>query len=131
KESIGWRKGVGIGLSVAGLLVLHAGSIGEAGQLRAEMIWGSLLVLGAVCCEAAYTLLGRVATEKLSAIAIAGVTAAGSLVLFGVPAAIASAGVDWADVPWQAWAAAAWWGAGTLALGSVLWYRGVSKVPGS
>jgi drug/metabolite transporter (DMT)-like permease len=31
----------------------------------------------------------------------------------------------------RAWLAVVWWGAGTLALGSWLWYSGVAKVEGS
>jgi drug/metabolite transporter (DMT)-like permease len=29
------------------------------------------------------------------------------------------------------WLALAWWGVGTMAIGTVLWYRGVQRVPGT
>jgi drug/metabolite transporter (DMT)-like permease len=38
---------------------------------------------------------------------------------------------DFATVPSGGWLALAWYGAGTLALGSALWYGGVSRAEGS
>jgi drug/metabolite transporter (DMT)-like permease len=131
RDPFGWRKVGGIGLSVLGLLVLNAGGLGDAGAYRWELLWGILLVLAAVCCEAAYTLLGKLATRKLSPLAIAGVTGAGALLLFAGPGVYQALHLDWSRFSVSEWLAVAWWGAGTLALGSVLWYSGVSRVSGS
>src|SRR5690606_32747416 len=53
-----WRKLSAIALAVAGVLVLHL-SQGGSGGSGGDLLLGSLLVFAAVCCEAAYTLIGK------------------------------------------------------------------------
>lgn len=38
---------------------------------------------------------------------------------------------DWSAPSAGEWAAVLWWGAGTMALGSVLWFSGVRRVSGT
>jgi drug/metabolite transporter (DMT)-like permease len=122
---------------VAGVLILHLGRLdgsdGSESDASAEnrVILGSGLVFGAVCCEAAYTLLGKVASARVDPILVAFLAAALALPLF-LPLAI----WQWQDfaigeMDRRAWLAVVWWGAGTLALGSWLWYSGVAKVEGA
>lgn len=81
--------------------------------------------------EAAYTLLGKRASDDLSPVAVAALGAGLSLPLF-VPFAVPEAlAFDWGSVAASDGWALGWWGAGTLALGSALWYLGVRAVPGS
>ena len=123
-------KAVGIGCAVAGVLAVNLG--GARGEGGGTNLWlGTLLVFGAVCGEAAYTLLGKRLTADLSPLAVAalaGLLAAG---LFAPFAAWQAAGFDWAGPSAAEWAALAWWGLGTMALGSLLWYRGVQRVAGT
>lgn len=87
---------------------------------------GSLLVFGAVCGEAGYTLLGTVASERLTPFAIAGISAGIATLLF-LPFAIFQGDQFQPDeVSARSWLALAWWGGGTMALGSVTWYAGGS-----
>lgn len=130
RERMGWRKSLAIALAVAGVLTLHLGGRSEGGN-STDAIVGSLLVFGAVCCEAVYTLLGKVATEKIRPLELSFWASALSLPLF-VPFALGELeGFDPGSVSMRGWLAVLWWGAGTLGLGSVLWYSGVSKVEGS
>ena len=102
-------KAVGIGCAVAGVVAVNLG--GARGEGGGTNLWlGTLLVFGAVCGEAAYTLLGKRLTADLSPLAVAalaGLLAAG---LFAPFAAWQAAGFDWAGPSAAEWAALAWWG---------------------
>lgn len=129
RERLGRVKAAAIGLAVAGVLVLHLG--GRSGSdAGGNPLLGMLLVFGAVCGEAGYTLLGKRASEHARPVTVAGLAAIIATALF-LPFAL----YQWPDfdagrtMP-RDWIALGWWGLGTMALGSVLWYRGVAKVPG-
>ena len=92
---------------------------------------GSLLVFGAVCCEAAYSLLGKRLTADLSPIAIAVWAAVGAAVVFAPFAVVQAIAFDWSTPTAEDWLAVLWWGAGTMGLGSVLWFHGIREVPGT
>jgi drug/metabolite transporter (DMT)-like permease len=128
KESVTVPKLIAIALAVAGVLILNLMSQGESGGL---IIAGSLLVLAAVCCEAVYTLAGRTTTQTVSPVLVALLSAAMAIPFF-LPFAIwQGLGWDWSQASPRSWTALAWYGAGTLALGSWLWYLGVSKAKGA
>jgi drug/metabolite transporter (DMT)-like permease len=131
KEHLGWRKALAVALAVAGVLVVNTSGAagGESGAGGATL--GSLLIFAAVCSEAAYTLLGKKASDDADPLLIAGLASLLALPLF-LPFAIYEwSGFDASKPAWTDWLAVLWWGAGTLALGTVLWYRGVSEVEGS
>jgi drug/metabolite transporter (DMT)-like permease len=121
-----------IALAVAGVLLLHLwGGGGSQAQAGGRPVAGSLLVFGAVCCEAVYTLLGKRMSEHADAVLVAFLASA-----LAVPAFVPFAWWQWdsfaaAAVGARAWAALVWYGAGTLALGTWLWYRGLTRAPGS
>lgn len=129
-ESIKARKIGALILGIIGVVIMHVTS-GSGGQESTGNSWiGALLVFLAICCEAAYTLLGKVGSNTMKPITLAALSAllSGLLLLPGLI-------VDWpADAISQAgvkdWSALAWWGIGTMALGSLFWYRGVQNVPG-
>jgi len=128
-----WRKLSAVGLAVAGVLVLQLGGGGDPGaEGQGARSWlGIGLVFGAVCCEAAYTLLGKKLSETADPLLAAFLGSALALPLFA-PLAVWQAGAfDVSEVDARAWWALAWYGAGTLGLGSWLWYAGVARAPGS
>lgn len=127
-NTFGWRRITAIILAVAGVLVLQVSSSGD-GSGSGQVLLGSLLVFLAVCSEAAYTLLGRVATDNLKPTLIAGVTSLAAMPVFFLLALLRGSTIGQPGL--GDWAALLWWGGGTLALGTYLWYTGVSKVPGS
>ena len=130
REHLGWRKLVGILLAVTGVLLVN--TVGKpAEQAGTNLISGSLLVFGAVCGEAAYTLTGKVIMERVKPLLVAGLASAMAIPLFLAPAGYEALHFDFSKPNWQNWLALFWWGAGTLALGTVLWYRGVEQVPGT
>jgi drug/metabolite transporter (DMT)-like permease len=125
-----WRKLTAVGLAVGGVLVLHLGRSGEASG-GGDLLLGSLLVFAAVCCEVAYTLLGKQVSEHVDPVLVAFLAAAVAVPVF-LPFAIWQwPQVELSKIGWGAWAAVAWYGAGTLALGSWLWYAGIARAEGT
>ena len=125
-----WRKLAAVGLAVAGVLILHLGG-GGSDEQGGNLLLGSALVFGAVCCEASYTLLGKKVSEHVDPVLVAFLAAALAVPLF-VPLAV----WQWPDfspaqVSARAWAALVWYGAGTLTLGTWLWYSGVARAEGA
>ena len=130
-ERATWRKLLAIALAVAGVLVLQLGG-GEGQQAFGRaLIAGSVLMFLAVCCEAAYTLLGRKMSRDHDPRLIAFLAAALSIPVFLPFAVLQWPGFQSADIGAGVWVAALWYGAGTLALGSLLWYAGIARTQGS
>jgi len=132
RDPLGWQRLTAIGLAVLGVMVLHAGDSGS-GSGGGALVLGSLLVFGAVCCETVYTLTGKAAVGRLPPLGVACVSCAMAIPLFAAAALVA--GEFRSFVPGRVtpggWLAVLWWGAGTLAAGSALWYSGLSKARGS
>ncbi|WP_273147693.1 DMT family transporter [Oceanicaulis alexandrii] len=123
-----WRKLVAIGCAVSGVLILQ---LGGSGAETGGSLWGVVLVFAAVCCESAYTLLGKTLTKNMDPVLVAFLASALSIPLF-VPLAV----WQWpsftpSDFDVGVWTALVWYGVGTLALGSWLWYAGVQKAEGA
>ncbi len=130
RDRLGWRKSAAIALAVFGVLILNMGSQ-QSEQSGNHSLIGMLLIFGAVCSEAGYTLLGKKASNHVSPVSISALASAFAIPLFLPFALYQLNSFDFSQILWSDWLALAWWGAGTLALGSVLWYRGVAKVSGS
>lgn len=130
-ESMHWRKLVALAIGLSGVLVIHVDGGSSGGSDRTDnMVLGSMLVFAAICCEACYTLFGKKATEHISPLSLACLAALLAGVLFIPFALYGQQNMQWDAVTMADWAAVGWWGLGTMALGSVLWYSGVQKVPG-
>lgn len=133
-ERATWRKLAAIALAVAGVLILNLrgdGTQGGGSATEGGLILGTAMVFAAVCCETAYTLLGKKAAERVDPVLVAFFAA-----VLAVPCFLPFAIWQWSDFSigdtgWHAWAAVGWYGAGTLALGTWLWYSGVSKAEGT
>lgn len=125
-----WRKLAAIALAVGGVLLLHLGQ-GRNGGGSGDLLLGSSLVFGAVCCEVAYTLLGKRLSERIDPVLVAFLAAALAVPVFLPFALWQWPQVEPAGIGWQAWAALFWYGAGTLAIGSWLWYSGIAKAEGT
>lgn len=124
------RKLVAIVLAVAGVAILQITSRGDEGA-GDKMLLGALFIFGAVCCEAAYTLLGRKVSKDVSPLLTAFIASAASAPLFAVASVFQWSAFTPAEIDAGAWSATVWYGAGTLALGTAFWYSGVAKTQGS
>ncbi len=124
-----WRL-IAVGLAAAGVIVVYSGTHATHGS-GGNLLLGSALIFGAVCCEASYSLMGKRLTAELSPLAI---TAVASVLASAASAPLALwdlQNVVWSDVRPGEWLAVLWWGAGSMALGSWLWFRGMARVAGS
>ncbi|NJL94573.1 MAG: DMT family transporter [Anaerolineae bacterium] len=129
-NQLGWRKIGAVVLAVVGVLVLQLNREGASGGGE-QVLLGSVLVFLAVCSEAAFTLLGRVASEALNPVLITFLASLGALGLF-LPFMLYDASrFDPSAVTLGQLLGLLWWGVGTLALGTVVWYSGVQRVEGS
>lgn len=126
-ERFGSARIAAVLLAVAGVVVVNLGSdVSERAGSRPVL--GSALVFAAVVCEAAYSLMGKRLAADVSARFLVTAAAAGALVLF-LPLMIWEAATADLGAPTAGqWLAVLWWGAGTMALGSVLWFRGMARV---
>ncbi|WP_198154828.1 DMT family transporter [Oceanibaculum pacificum] len=125
------RKVGAITLAVAGVLILQLGQDRGGSDSDGDPLLGAALVFGAVCCETAYTLLGKKVSEHIDPVLVAFLAAALSVPFF-LPFAL----WQWQDfsipdVPDSAWVAVAWYGAGTLAIGTWLWYTAIARTEGA
>lgn len=65
-ERVGWRTGMAIACAVAGVALLaNSKAMAHAADQRLTL-WGDLLVLAAVGCEASYTVIGKKLAGRLS-----------------------------------------------------------------
>lgn len=122
-------KAIAIALAVGGVLAVNLGTTGGGGG--GNLLVGTLLIFGAVCGEAAYTLLGKRVTADLSPVSVAAIAAVFATLLFAPFVAADLSELDAAAAEPSDWVALAWWGLGTMALGSVVWYLGVSRASGT
>lgn len=128
---LGWRKIAAILLGVAGIVVLNVFRQQFEDDNAPYFYLGVILVLLAISCEACYTLIGKKATEDLSPLLTSFLACVLSLPLFLVLAASDYGSFDIDTVAPAHWLALAWWGVGTLAAGSALWYSGISRAEGT
>lgn len=143
-ERLNMRKVFALVLAVAGVLVLAVSgqSAGAAMPMRdgdpvsafisglpASTLLGVGLVFGAVVSEAFYTLIGRQMSQETDPVLVAFLAALLSLPLFLPFALIQTGSLDVSAVPPGAWIEVVWYGAGTLGLGTWLWYSGISQTP--
>jgi drug/metabolite transporter (DMT)-like permease len=130
RESIDRMLVVAIVIAFSGIVFVNLTA--DAAQGTGDrLVLGSALVFAAVCCEATYTLLGKRLSVDLTPVQITLVAAGGAFFLF-VPMAL----WDLLRFRWSApdggeWIGLIWWGAGTMGLGSWLWFRGMQRVEGS
>jgi len=118
---------LGIGLAVTGVLVVNLGA--DVAQGSGNAVWlGAGLVFGAVVCEATYSIVGKRLTVDLSPLQIVTAAAVLGAVLFAPLAVVEATSFSMSDPTIGQWIGLGWWGAGTMALGSWLWFRGMRRV---
>ncbi|MFD0764621.1 DMT family transporter [Mucilaginibacter lutimaris] len=129
KDNFDWKKGMAIALAVVGVVIMQLGSGAEA-HGKNEIL-GIVLVVAAICCEAGYTLMGKALTKDYPPEDIATFSAIVGFIGF-IPFMIWQFhDLSFGDVSIQSWIYLMLYGAGTMGLGSVLWYKGIQQVEGS
>lgn len=123
-------KATAIALAVAGVVIVNV--FGGTGSSSGDLVVvGSLLVFAAVCCEATYTLVGMRMSADLDPLSLTFAASVIAIVGFAPLAIWDLVGFDATDPSGTEWVGALWWGVGTMALGSVLWFMGNRHVSGT
>jgi drug/metabolite transporter (DMT)-like permease len=128
KDMMNWKKALAIILAVSGVLVWQ---LGTQQQNVPNSVWGIVLVIAAICCEATYTLLGKAITKNYPPEDIAAFSAIIAFVGFIPVAAVQYRSGLFERIELKSWLELIGYRAITMGLGSVLWYKGIKQVEGS
>ncbi len=132
KEKLGPRVVAGIALSVLGIVALNVLGSDAGAVLGSAPLLGNLLVFGAVISEALFTIFGKAASERVTPLATAASASVLSLALFLPLGLYQVVGFDFSSVVGlRGWVAVLHYGVFVTALGYLLWFGGLSRVPAS
>jgi drug/metabolite transporter (DMT)-like permease len=124
RERQGRREWAGIGLTVAGLLLVNGASLHAPGALR-----GNLLVLGATACEALLTIFRKSSGGRIGSVTNTTILAAMSALMLLPFALMDLRGFPLAEIDPTAWAALVYYGAFATVIAYVLWGHGALLIP--
>ena len=128
RERVTWRTLVAIVLCSLGILVLNLTRSGVQAAARSGVALGSLLLFLAVIGDALYTVIRKVLSSRISALANSTFISILCFVMF-LPLILADLPkVDFAGIPAKSWLILLYYGTVVPSLSFVLWFRGVSKV---
>lgn len=128
RERLSLRVAAGLLLAVAGVMAVNlAAVVGEGGG----SLWGNLLVLGAVLCEAVFLVLAKVAATRLTPLTASALTISLGFLTFLPAALYEGLTFPWGEVSAGGWLAVLYYGLFGTAVAYLLWYRGVARVDAS
>jgi drug/metabolite transporter (DMT)-like permease len=123
-ERIGRLHWLGAALSVGGLSLVA----GRGAEASRETLAGDLMMLGAVCCWAVYTVFSRPLLARHSPLVVTGWSMVFGALMF-VPATLRETlRVDWARVSAGAWMGTALSAVLALNVAYLIWYTSVQRV---
>jgi len=121
---------LGVALAVVGVLALNT----AGGGLGARGPWpllGNLLVFGAVVGEAVFVVCSRVASQRLSPLAVATAISALGFAMFLPGALLEMRAFPLSRLVLADWAMVGYYGVVVTVVAFLLWARGVARVPAS
>ncbi len=128
KESFGIKKILALILAFAGVLIINLShGMDNSGVSTGTLILGSAMIFGAVIGEVCFTLIGKKITEDLSPVLITGITCGMSIIMFLPMAFYELVSLNYTSISISSIIAMLWWGAGTMALGTIVWYSGIQE----
>lgn len=130
RERLTWKKWAGIGIAFIGatVLITRGEPLAALHDISQSIGFGELMMLGAVTCWAAYTLVGRSALKGLSPIAATTYASLWGLGFLLLASARELPGVAWTSLGWQVWASVTYLGAFGTVVAFVWWYEGVKAL---
>lgn len=129
-DRMGWRKSLAVTLAVAGVLIINVSgqSIQSSGL---NLILGSALVFGAVASQTLYSLLGKQLIKNLRPTVALPLIVWVATLFFAGPGLYQATDFDFSRPTVNEWLGLVVWGLGPLAIGTLIWFRGLSEVPPS
>lgn len=134
KERITPPVAAGIACAVAGIALVSLSRTGGASPANGSLAtpWlGHLLMLGAVCCEAIYVVIGKQLTGRLSARRISALVNLWGLLLVTPFGLWQAWGFDFGAVAAGSWALLLFYSLAASMVSVWLWMRGLEQVPAS
>lgn len=125
RERIAPRVAAGIALSVAGIALVALGRDGPVGG----SLWGALLVLAAVFCEASYVVIGKRLTQDLPPRRISALINLWGLVLVTPLGLWQALSFDFAAVRPDSWGLLLFYAIAASMVTVWLWMHGLQQVP--
>ncbi|HJV71126.1 DMT family transporter [Ideonella sp.] len=131
-ERIGRRVGAGIACAVGGiawLALARTGTATRAGAPGHEPLWGHVLLLGAVFCEAAYVVIGKRLTAQVSPRRISALINLWGLALVTPLGVWQALQFDFATVAPATWGLLLFYALAASVVTVWLWMQGLRSVP--
>ena len=119
----GWHW-LGIGLSLLGVYLV----VGQGARVAVTSLTGDLLMMGAACCWATYTVGARSMLDRYSALVVTAwtmVVGTALLVPLGLPGLVA---LEWREVSMGAWLGLVYSAIFALCVAYVIWYTAVQRI---
>jgi drug/metabolite transporter (DMT)-like permease len=128
-ERLGWRSATAIACAAIGMALF---SWGKAPSETSDTAWlGNLLVFAAVVCEAAYVVIGKRLTGRLSPKRISALINLWGLALVTPLGLWAALSFDFLAVTWPTWTLLVFYGLAASMWTVWLWMTGLRHVPAS
>ena len=121
KEHLGWQRAIGLGVGIVGVVVLTLGGAPNS-EYAPNRALGNTLVLGALFCEALFTVIGASIAQRYHPLTVMRWTYTGSLVIW-VPVIVYHVAMGiFPSVSWEAWLAVAYVAIFTSVISYFLWF---------
>jgi drug/metabolite transporter (DMT)-like permease len=121
KEHLGWQRAIGLAIGIVGVVVLTLGGSPNS-EYAPNRALGNTLVLGALFCEAIFTVIGASIAQRYHPLTVMRWTYTGSLVIW-VPVIIYHVAMGiFPHVGWDAWLAVAYVAVFTSVISYFLWF---------
>ncbi len=129
RERIGARMHIAIALTVAGVVWLALQKPNSSHGVSAPPVWGYLLLLAAVFCEASYVVIGKRLTGSLSPRRISALINLWGLALVTPLGLWQASRFDFAAVPMSLWLLLVFYALAASVWSVWLWMKGLAQVP--
>ena len=130
-ERISRITAIGIGVAISGVLIANTAQANPEADGGSAPLIGGALVMGAVICEALFTILGKCLGGRMNPlqncllVCLYGAAMLIPMALWQVP------GFDPSSVPASGWLAIAWSAGPVMIGGFFLWFNGLRVIPSS
>lgn len=127
------RQWLGIACAAAGAIIASVPTAASGGTTASGSapLLGNLLIFGAVCGEACFTLGSKLVSDRATPLFNATAVSMIGLAFFLPFALVEARNFDFTSVPVGSWLVVAYTGAFVTVIAFVLWFGGVSRVPAS
>lgn len=131
REPFGWRKKLALAVSIMGVIFVNVDFSGQGGGMSIAAIFGTVLLLGSVFCDASYTVGGKIASSHLRPLTISMVGGICGIIAF-LPLSFWQSWTQlYVTPPIEVWLTLVAWSLMCTTAAPLLWLTGVRSLEGS